>query len=101
MLDATGEERAELLDIVARPVVRSLAGTGAQVSYSTESRALSLHYRPTLDLPTEIIIPQWSHGEDLEALEIQVQGACIDFQGNRLLLQAQEDAAEITLMLSP
>lgn len=94
LVDGDGEDRPGVVDLLARPVPRAIAGTDAVYSFA-EGR-LDLRYTPDegvteVTLPTRIG-PDWPGAS---AATITGTGACVDVREDRVYIRANEGATDV------
>ena len=103
VVDAEGREKGELVDIIARPYARRIAGIPTAMHFDLESRQFELSFHDDADLqlpdPTEIFVPVARHypnGFDVEV----TMGDRWEREDDRILL-FRGGANEHTLRITP
>jgi len=86
VVDASGAD-TPMVDELARPYPRALAGEVVTSEYDPDLRLYALEYHPSGDAPTEIPVPaRW--GE----VRIGADGGCVDLRDGHLLVKAAAGA---------
>jgi endoglycosylceramidase len=92
LVEPDGAPRSSLLDAAVRPYVRALAGELEALTYDHESGALTLRYSGEVGGVSEIALPAALYPADVE---LRGAGACVDRQGDWLLIEAEEGEVEV------
>jgi endoglycosylceramidase len=97
MVDTEGQERTDVLEVVVRPVLRALAGREAQLTWNENHGSLRLDFEADVGGVTELVLPTWVYGDDLEALRIGAEEACVAVEGRILRIEAEGDEVAISV----
>jgi endoglycosylceramidase len=97
IVDTQGNENAAVLDQLARPFPRAVAGGEPTFSFDPETRSFHLSYDATADGVTEVSIPARTYPRGVDA---QVTGGCARQEGGLLLIKAAA-AARVEVTLTP
>jgi endoglycosylceramidase len=90
---ADGTETS-MVDELARPYPRALAGTRIDSAYDPAVRSFTLRYSPTGDSPTEVAVPT-----RLGPVRIGARNACVDAAPGRVLVRADAGATKVELVV--
>jgi endoglycosylceramidase len=91
LVDAGGVESA-MVDELARPYPRALAGEAAEISYDPDARRFVIEYTASGDAPTELAAPpRWG------ALRIGAEGACVDERDGAVLVRAEAETVRVSI----
>jgi endoglycosylceramidase len=85
-----------VVDELARPFARALAGAVTAIAFDPTTRRWSLTYAPTGDAPTELAVPTRAG-----PLRIDATGACVDVQDGTVLVQPAPGATSVTVTIEP
>jgi endoglycosylceramidase len=95
VVDADGRESA-MVDELARPYPRALAGEVVEMAYDAAARRFALTYAPAGGAPSEVAVPpRWG------AVRVGAEGACVDERTGRLLVAADPDAPQVRIEVTP
>ncbi|MBW2526675.1 MAG: cellulase family glycosylhydrolase [Deltaproteobacteria bacterium] len=96
LVGPAGDERADMLAAVVRPYPRALAGRVANSRFDGDRGHYELTYdaASAADGVSEIVLPTGLYEAEPR---IGAQGACVDVQGDRLLVQSDPDATEVAI----
>ena len=97
VVDADGNERTDMLDVAVRPVLRAVDGAVTTHSWNPKRDHFRLDYVANEGGVTEIVLPTWRYGEDLESLRFGAEGACISLDGRVLRVLAEADEVAISV----
>jgi endoglycosylceramidase len=100
LLDAQGNEKSELLDVLVRPYPEFVNGDPISVSYDAASSVFDFAYRAGADvsLPSVISVPARAFPD---GYEVDCATCAVTSEENRIQLQAHSDAGEIKVQIRP
>lgn len=100
VVDGDGEDRPGVVDVLARPVPRAVAGT--DVRYAFADGALTMDFTPAEGV-TEITLPTRAGAAWVGAANATVTGtgACADVRADRVYVQAYDGATTVHLVVGP
>ena len=89
-----------VVDALARPFARAIAGDGVVQQYDPTTRTFTLDYAPTSGGVSEIQLPTRVYSS---GVAVQLTGGCYDAtsQPGRLLVQADDGASTVSLTVAP
>ncbi|HTJ42356.1 MAG TPA: cellulase family glycosylhydrolase [Kofleriaceae bacterium] len=91
IVNPDGSETA-IVDELARPYARALAGTPLSTTYDPASRRFTISFTPSGNAPTELAAPSRTASWHVEAT-----GACIDEQPGTILVRPLDGATEVSV----
>jgi len=97
VIDVEGNERTDMLDVVVRPVLRALDGVVTEQTWNGKTERFRLDYAASVGGVTEIVLPTWRYGEDLENLRFGAEGACVSLKGRVLSVLAEAEEVSISV----
>ncbi len=85
-----------IVDELARPYARALAGTGAAIAYDPDAQRYAITYVPEIGgAPTEIVAPSRA------AWRVGAVGACVDTRPGLILVEPEPGISTVSVTIEP